>query len=98
MPSLNAMSTLGFVVSRSAACLVVCVGAFVALNPATVMQGWDALYFYNPHIRHPFDDSDWGFLENYGQLFHLTVLGLAGALLGAAYGLSSRWFDKNLND
>ena len=92
--SLNAMSAFRFVVSRSALCLVVCVCAYVALNPATVTQGWDALYFYNPHIRLSFDDSEWGFLQKYGQLFHLVVLGLAGALLGAAYGLSVWWLGK----
>jgi hypothetical protein len=94
MPSLNAMSDFRFVVSRSAACLVVCICAFVALNPATVTQGWDALYFYNPRIRSPYDDSEWGFLQSYGPLFHLTLLGLAGTLLGAMYGLSSWYFRK----
>ncbi|SDN34178.1 hypothetical protein [Polaromonas sp. JS666] len=94
MPSVNAMSPFRLVLSRSVAGLLVCVCAFVALNPATVTQGWDALYFYNPHIRASYDDSAWGFLEKYGQLFHLVVLGLAGALLGAAYGLSSWWFNQ----
>jgi|GEM_PF-3515547 len=94
MPSLNAMSAFRFVFSRSAACLLVCVGAFVALNPAMVTQGWDALYFYNPHARAPYDDSGWEFLQSYGPLFHLVLLALAGALLGAAYGLSSWWFNK----
>jgi hypothetical protein len=98
MSSLNARSSFRFVVSRSAACLVVCVCAFVALNPSTVTQGWSALYFYNPHIRHPFDDSAWGFLENYGPLFHLTVLSLASALLGTIYGLSSWWLRKSLDN
>ena len=94
MPSWNAMSVFRFVVSRSAACLVVCVCAFVVLNPSTVTQGWDALYFYNPHTRSPYDDSEWGFLDSYGPLFHLTLLGLAGTLLGAIYGLSSWCFRK----
>lgn len=95
MPSLNAMPAFRFVVSRSAICLVVCVSAFVVLNPGTVTQGWDALYFYNPRARHPFDDSGWGFLENYGPLFHLTVLSLASVLLGAICGLSSWWLRKS---
>lgn len=94
MPSLSAMSAFRFVLSRSAACLVVCVCAFVALNPSTVTQGWDALYFYNPRVRSPYDDSEWGFLDSYGPLFHLTLLGLAGTLLGAIYGLSSWCFRK----
>ena len=97
MPSLNAMSAFRFVSSRSAACVVVCVCAFVALNPATVTQGWDALYFYNPHARSPYDDSQWGFLDSYGPLFHLTLLSLASALLGALYGLS-RCFRKNMGN
>jgi hypothetical protein len=95
MPSLNAMSAFRFVLSRSAACLVVCVCAFVVLNPSTVTQGWDALYFYNPHLRSPYDDSEWGFLQSYGPLFHLTLLSLAAALLGAIYGLSSWYFRKS---
>lgn len=95
MPSLNALSAFRFVVSRSAICLVVCVGVFVALNPGVVTQGWDALYFYNPRARHPFDDSGRGFLENYGPLFHLTVLSLASVLLGAIHGLSSWWLRKS---
>ena len=95
MPSLTAMPVFRFVVSRSAICLVVCVGAFVALNPGAVTQGWDALYFYNPRTRHPFDDSGRGFLENYGPLFHLTVLSLASVLLGAVHGLSSWWLGKS---
>lgn len=95
MPSLNAMPAFRFVASRSAICLVVCVCAFVALNPGTVTQGWDALYFYNPGARHPFDDSGWGFLGNYGLLFHLTVLSLASVLLGAICGLSSWWLRKS---
>ena len=98
MPSSNAMSAFRFVLSRSAACLVVCVCAFVALNLATVTQGWDALYFYNPHLRSPYDDSEWGFLESYGPLFHLTLLSLAGALLGAIYGLWSWHFRRNLDN
>lgn len=98
MPSLNAVPALRFVSSRSAACLAVCLCAFVALNPSTVTQGWDALYFYNPRIRHPFDDSAWGFLESYGPLFHLTLLALTGALLGAIYGLSSWYFRKSLDN
>lgn len=95
MPSLNAMSAFRFVLSRSAACLVVCLCAFVVLNPSTVTQGWDALYFYNPRIRHPYDDSEWGFLDSFGPLFHLTLLSLAAALLGAIYGLSSWYFRKS---
>ena len=95
MSSLNVMPAFPFVVSRSAICLVVCVGAFVALNPRAVTQGWDALYFYNPHNRHPFDDTGRGFLENYGPLFHLTVLSLASALIGAIHGLSSWWLRKS---
>lgn len=98
MPSPNAMSAFSFVVSRSAACLVVCLCAFVALNPSTVTQGWDALYFYTSRTRHPFDDSAWGFLESYGPLFHLTLLALAGALLGAMYGLWSWYFRKSLDN
>jgi len=94
MPSLNAMSAVRFVLSRSAACLVVCICSFVVLNPATATQGWDALYFYNAHLRSPYDDSEWGFLESYGPLFHLTLLSLAAALLGAIYGLSSWYFRK----
>ncbi|MBW8722036.1 MAG: hypothetical protein JF626_09260 [Polaromonas sp.] len=97
MPSLNAMSPYRFVLSRSAACVVVCVCAFVALNPATVTQGWEALYFYNPRIRSPYDDSGWGFLESYGPLFHLTLLSLASALLGAIDGISSWCLRKNLH-
>ena len=95
MPSLAATPAIRFVVSRSAMCLVVCVGAFVVLNPGAVTQGWDALYFYNPHARHPFDDSGRGALENYGPLFHLTVLSLASVLLGAIHGLSSWCFRKS---
>lgn len=98
VPSLNAVSAFRFVVSRSAICLVVCVCAFVTLNPGTVTQGWDALYFYNPHNRHPFDDSGWGFLENYGPLFHLTVLDLTSVLLGAIHGFSSWWLRKSRNN
>jgi hypothetical protein len=95
MSSLNVMPAFPFVVSRSAICLVVCVGAFVALNPGAVTQGWDALYFYNPGVRHPFDDTGRGFLENYGPLFHLTVLSLASVLLGTIHGLSSWWLRKS---
>jgi hypothetical protein len=98
MPSADATTAFRFVFSRSLAGLVVCVCAFVALNPATVTQGWNALYFYNPDIRPVPDYSEWGLLDKYGQLFHLAVLGLAGALLGAIYGLSSWWFDKSLDN
>ncbi|CAN7159470.1 hypothetical protein [Polaromonas sp. LjRoot131] len=95
MPSLNAMSAFRFVLSSSAACLVVCVCAFVVLNPSTVTQGWDALYFYNPRIRSPYEDSEWGFLDSFGPLFHLTLLSLAAALLGAIHGLGSWYFRKS---
>jgi hypothetical protein len=98
MPSLNAMSTFRFVLSRSAACLVVCLCAFVVLNPSTVTQGWDALYFYNPRIRSPYEDSEWGFLDSFGPLFHLTLLSLAAALLGAIHGLWSWYFLKSLDN
>ncbi len=98
MPSLNAMSAFRFVMSRSAVCLLVCLCSFVVLNPATVTQGWDALYFYNPRLRSPYDYSSWGFLESYGLLFHLTLLSLASALLGAIYGLLAWYFRKSLDN
>jgi hypothetical protein len=94
-PSLSPTSVLRSVLSRSAVCLLVCLCAFVVLNPATVTHGWDALYFYNPSVRSPYDDSGWGFLESYGPLFHLTLLSLASALLGAIYGLSSWRFRRS---
>jgi hypothetical protein len=94
MPSTNATTAFRFVFSRSLAGLLVCVCAFVALNPSTVMQGWEGLHFYNPQICPVPDYSEWG-CEKYGRLFHLTVLGLTGALAGTIYGLSSWWFDKS---
>jgi hypothetical protein len=88
------LSKFWFVASRAFAGSIVYLAAYLVFNPIFIDPGWDALYFFKLTVRPEPDYSEWGGLNDYGQLFGLSVLVLTGLCLGAFLGLQSAWFGK----
>ena len=88
------LSKFWVVLSRALAGSIVCLFSYLVFNPIFITLGLDALYFYK-FIARPDPYAEWATNNDYGQLFHLTILALTGACLGAIHAAASLRFIKS---